>query len=343
MSSWYLGRKSEGVIINGMKFWKWFLLIVLSIQNAFLILLISKFNKSGNSLFLKPSLMVCWVEIVKLLFCLGLEIFAGDGLEGIFSESLHNVAWLALPAFLYAIQNNLCHIALRHLSPLIYQILYQSKILTTAGFSVLLLGKRLSQLHWASLSLLLVGIVLVQMRNADRDPKASLRADWHGLMALGFAALSSGFSGVFFERIVKIQKRKRSVWLQSIYLCLFALPISASLAIIKGDTQNALSLVPRHRLEVFLILLQALSGLLVALIIRHLDNILKTFATGASIILCVLFDNSPELAGDKSLKFWIGSFFVLLAVYFYGRAENLPPQKFKMPAKFKRVESARND
>ena len=325
-----------------MKFWKWLLLIVLSIQNALLIALISKFNKSANNLYLAPSIMVCWVEIVKLLFCFLIESLIGGGFGNIFHERIYNIVWLVVPAFLYTIQNNLCHVALKHLSPLIYQILYQSKILTTAGFSVLLLDKRLSQLHWLSLCLLAAGIVLVQTRNIDKNPKAIMGADWSGLIALGCAALSSGFSGVFFERTVKMHKRKRSVWLQSIYLCLFALPLSLSLSLFKGDLQKSPNFVPQYRQEIFLILLQAVSGLLVAMIIRHLDNILKTFATGASIVLCVLFDNTSG-GENKSWKFWIGGMLVLLAVYLYGRAENLPASKYIRPNKFKRIESARID
>src|SRR5258708_18309967 len=83
-----------------MKFWKWLLLIVLSIQNALLIALISKFNKSANNLYLAPSIMVCWVEIVKLLFCFLIESLIGGGFGNIFQERIYNIVWLVVPAFL---------------------------------------------------------------------------------------------------------------------------------------------------------------------------------------------------------------------------------------------------
>ena len=50
-------------------------------------------------------------------------------------------AKLAIPAFCYALQNNLVFLAISNLSAAAAQVLYQLKTLTTALFSVLLLSK----------------------------------------------------------------------------------------------------------------------------------------------------------------------------------------------------------
>lgn len=45
------------------------------------------------------------------------------------------------------------------------QVTYQLKILTTALFSVLLLGRTLNKMKWVSLIVLMAAVALVQVRN----------------------------------------------------------------------------------------------------------------------------------------------------------------------------------
>ena len=70
---------------------------------------------------------------------------------------------LSIPSGLYTIQNNLLFISLSNLDAATYQVTYQLKILTTALFSVLMLGKKLDALKWISLVLLMSGVSLVQV------------------------------------------------------------------------------------------------------------------------------------------------------------------------------------
>ena len=70
---------------------------------------------------------------------------------------------LSIPSGLYTIQNNLLFISLSNLDAATYQVTYQLKILTTALFSVLMLGKKLDAIKWVSLILLMSGVSLVQV------------------------------------------------------------------------------------------------------------------------------------------------------------------------------------
>lgn len=51
---------------------------------------------------------------------------------------------LTIPSGLYVVQNNLQFIASSHLSAAVFQVLATTKIVTTAMFAVLLLGRRLT-------------------------------------------------------------------------------------------------------------------------------------------------------------------------------------------------------
>jgi ATP-dependent DNA helicase HFM1/MER3 len=82
-----------------------------------------------------------------------------------------NESWkLAIPAVLYTIQNSLQYIAVSNLDAATFQVTYQLKILTTAIFSVLMLGRTLSTRKWLSLLLLIVGVSIIQVPQATAPP-----------------------------------------------------------------------------------------------------------------------------------------------------------------------------
>eukprot|EP01046_Picozoa_sp_COSAG06_P057792 COSAG06_NODE_11385_length_1518_cov_1.317829_1_plen_231_part_10 len=134
-------------------------------------------------------------------------------------DNWRDTAMLGVPGCLYLFQNNIIFIALSHLDAATFQVTYQLKILTTAMFSVLLLGKKLSFNKWLALGLLFAGVALVQMPSADTKPGPEGGSMFVGLTAVLMACCSSAFAGVYFERIVK--KSAGSLWLRNIQLGLF--------------------------------------------------------------------------------------------------------------------------
>ncbi|KAK3724771.1 UDP-galactose transporter Gms1 [Vermiconidia calcicola] len=87
---------------------------------------------------------------------------------GLFGELARAVftgdSWkLAIPAMLFTLQNSLHYVALSNLDAATFQVTDQLKILTTAIFSVMLLGKPLNGRKWLSLVLLMVGVAIVQI------------------------------------------------------------------------------------------------------------------------------------------------------------------------------------
>lgn len=69
---------------------------------------------------------------------------------------------LGVPAFVYTVQNFLFLAAMEHLEASTFSVLDQLKILTTALFTVLIMRRRLSLAQWASLVILLAGVIIVQ-------------------------------------------------------------------------------------------------------------------------------------------------------------------------------------
>ncbi|XP_054940402.1 UDP-N-acetylglucosamine transporter isoform X4 [Physeter macrocephalus] len=126
---------------------------------------------------------------------------------------------LAIPSGIYTLQNNLLYVALSNLDAATYQVTYQLKILTTALFSVSMLSKKLGVYQWLSLVILMTGVAFVQWPSDSQElnsKELSAGSQFVGLMAVLTACFSSGFAGVYFEKILK--ETKQSVWIRNIQL-----------------------------------------------------------------------------------------------------------------------------
>ena len=112
---------------------------------------------------------VAMQEACKLPLCVLLYMIECGGPRAMATALVADIAsngreWvqLALPAFLYTLQNNALYLGLTYLEAAIAQVTYQGKIFTTAIFSICLLGRRLNCCQWLALVLLVVGMLLVQ-------------------------------------------------------------------------------------------------------------------------------------------------------------------------------------
>ena len=122
------------------------------------------------------SVLVLLTEALKLLMsvCLELTDCGGLGSASTFARlrdalcrSPPDTLRLSVPAVLYTFQNLAIYFALGHLEVIIFQVLYQTKLLMTAVLSVLLLGRRLTLRQWAALIVLTIGVVTVEISDGS--------------------------------------------------------------------------------------------------------------------------------------------------------------------------------
>ncbi|XP_014902692.1 solute carrier family 35 member A3b isoform X1 [Poecilia latipinna] len=227
---------------------------------------------------------------------------------------------LAVPAGIYTLQNNLLYVALSNLDAATYQVTYQLKILTTALFSVSMLGKRLGLYQWLSLLSLMAGVMLVQWPTKSTGEQKVLTAGSQvvGVVAVLMACVSSGFAGVYFEKILK--ETKQSVWVRNIQLGLFSFLLGfLGMMVYDGQSVRQSGMFQGYNAITWtVVVLQAVGGLVVAVVIKYADNILKGFATSVSIIMSTLI--SYFLLNDfhPTGVFFLGAMLVIAATFLYG-------------------------
>lgn len=133
-------------------------------------------------------------EIIKLTISLTMALFElasnpksadTSTATALFSELSRSVfsvdSWkLAVPALLYTLQNGLQYIAVGNLDASTFQIANQFKIVTTAIFSMLFLGRTIDVRRWTSLGILVFGILVVALSTGSTESPVLSMKDLKG-------------------------------------------------------------------------------------------------------------------------------------------------------------------
>ncbi|KRK06076.1 UDP-N-acetylglucosamine transporter isoform X1 [Drosophila yakuba] len=321
---------------------KYISLLTLTLQNAILGLSMRYARTRPGDIFLS-STAVLMAEFAKLITCLFL-VFNEEGKDAQkFVRSLHktiianpmDTLKVCVPSLVYIVQNNLLYVSASHLDAATYQVTYQLKILTTAMFAVVILRRKLLNTQWGALLLLVMGIVLVQLAQTEGPSSGSaggaaaaaataasaggapVQNRMLGLWAALGACFLSGFAGIYFEKILK--GAEISVWMRNVQLSLLSIPFGLLTCFVNdGSRIFDQGFFKGYDLFVwYLVLLQAGGGLIVAVVVKYADNILKGFATSLAIIIsCVasiyIFDF------NLTLQFSFGAGLVIASIFLYG-------------------------
>lgn len=247
--------------------------------------------------------------------------------QAVFSSDCYK---LAIPAILYVVQNNLQYVAASNLDVATFQVTYQMKILTTAFFSVIMLGRRLTKGKWSALVLLAIGVGIVQLQATGHSSREGTFAErvmhpMRGFFAVTFACITSGLAGVYFELLLKSDPNTGTgapdLWIRNTQLSVFSLiPALVPILLPSPNMSWGAGIVAKfsnfNGWAIGTVLTQTFGGLVTAIVIRYSDNIMKGFATSLSIVLSflasvALFDYHLTLA------FMIGASIVLAATFLY--------------------------
>lgn len=270
------------------------------------------------------SSVVVVVELVKMLLSMGM-IYHENPSNG--TQKIHDLtmtSWaMSIPAVIYFIQKLLSFLGLQYLDSAVYAILTQLKLLTTAIFSVLILGTKLNPRKWRALFLLLVGVILIHLAAVEdnKTKQSSYQEFLIGVLAsLGIAFLS-GFAGVYIERALK-STADASIWDMNYQLSLSgtAVAVLSALSLDRKPSEQAF-FHGWNLVTVAVVIVFSFGGILVAMIGKYADMIMKGFATGIAIIVTSLL-NAYFFDGILTLHFALGVAVVLISLFNYNEKTN---------------------
>ena len=173
---------------------------------------------------------------------------------------------------------------------------------------------------------------IVQLSGIRDDSKSESEkhSQFIGLVAVLCAACTSGFSGVYFEKILK--GAQTSLWLRNVQM---GIP-SVIVAFVTIYFKDAAAVSKQGFLGGYtslvwtVVTVQAVGGLIVAVVVKYADNVLKVFATSFSIVVsCVL--SAIFFDFHASLAFVTGASLVVVATVMYSQPERKRRRKPVLP------------
>ena len=145
------------------------------------------------------------------------------------------------------------------------------------------------------------------------------------------AACTSGFSGVYFEYVLK--GSTVSLWMRNVQMAISSIVLAlAGVLVQDGAAVRAGGFFQGYNpVVVGVIALQALGGLTVAVVVKYADNILKGFAASFSILTST-FIETVFFGFRPSFNFFAGAMLVNLSMWLYSRnPRKAQPSKRRAP------------
>jgi solute carrier family 35 (UDP-sugar transporter), member A1/2/3 len=241
-----------------------------------------------------------------------------------------------VPAVLYIINNNLYMVALRYTTPPVWILLIQTRIALTALVYQHILGRKISRIRWAALFALTLGVVVAQLPGENGTAAFSMMA----ILLSGLASVVSVANSVYVEHLLKnspgsFMEQQVQLYLYgfigSMMWWMYSLEPGAALetnsdnpGVLDAMAYSIRQLYDHETVVIQLlwltILITGLGGLVVAVIIKQLDNLIKIFASAiGTACMSVLADYMFPDKFHLTFQFFVGNVMVVLASIVYSK------------------------
>ncbi|KAL1512131.1 hypothetical protein AB1Y20_005399 [Prymnesium parvum] len=254
-----------------------------------------------------------FAELVKFLaaavwctfyLCLGDDTYSFASIER------HDVLQYAVPGFVFFVQNNLSFVALQHMSSAVFQLLLNLRIMAIALLTVAVLGKRLNQIEWAAITLLMLGAVQYQLSSCSA---VAMRVSSMGMSVMAVIVACAALGNIYTQKVMQ-KKMHQPLMLQNLLLYGWGIlfnGINWAQSVSNQPAIGQLSFWPCAS-----ILFNAVYGLTISVIIKQFGAVTRTFINTAAICVTAILD--VALLGEHITLLEATTFgTILIAIYLY--------------------------
>ncbi|KAJ4723251.1 CMP-sialic acid transporter 3 [Melia azedarach] len=265
-------------------------------------------------------------EVTKVLFAIVMLLFQARRQKvgekpllsiSTFIQAARNNVLLAVPAFLYAINNYLKFIMQLYFNPATVKMLSNLKVLVIAVLLKIIMRRRFSIIQWEALALLLIGISVNQLRSLPEGTTALGLPVATGAYIYTFIFVTvPSLASVYNEYALKSQY-DTSIYLQNLFLygygAIFNFLGILGTVIFKGP--ESFDILQGHsKATMLLIVNNAAQGILSSFFFKYADTILKKYSSTVATIFTGIA--SAALFGHKlTMNFMLGISIVFISMH----------------------------
>ncbi|KAG7398604.1 hypothetical protein PHYBOEH_010759 [Phytophthora boehmeriae] len=238
---------------------------------------------------------------------------------------LSKSCYYAVPALLNAVESNLNYVILRYLDAATVSVLWNLKILLTSVLFRYVLKHPLSELHKLAIALLILGVLTSQSNRFHQTGNGSAALTEtdksnHVVLGLSLSLVSvtlSSCASVFAEWTLKRQSDCPFLW-QSVQMYIFGALFNAiGLLVVDGKVVHSQGFFHGYSgWTVAVIVVNSISGVSMACILKYLDNIACVYSHSMAMMLTTFF-SMLFFAFSPSLEFACGLGVLVVSIYLY--------------------------
>lgn len=284
-------------------------------------LTISKAKSSDGSIRFNESTMVLLIESAKLVFCLCMFVFQYSVSKSESKQELYSLTFIQslhflIPALLYGASNTLVYFGMSYISPALFHVFGNTRILTAGIMYRIIIGKKQTDIQWLSMIIIAIGAIMSSNTNSSGELKNAFIGFFLILAMSIFSTSASIYTEKFFKKSENV-----SIFYQNCLLYTFGLLVNAGALIIRSNSMDGKEVFAGFDIyAVFVLIVQSIMGISLSFIFKYLDNIVYVISLVISMFLTAIISSFTDNF-EFTFTFLSSLMLVTIGIYFFYRTK----------------------